>query len=604
MKIARLLLLACVTHFSSGQQEKHRPSPGIFELAFNNSELQHVVKTIYNNTDIYVIPSSNPSKCNSTEAYLHFLIIGIRCKGYFSSLQLPSFYLACLNTPEMCTDGKPGEYLKIVEPLDCTNPTHINASNDWKLIPGASKATAAPIVKNETKSKTKQERAVVATDKEGETPSESKAGDNDEKQSKSKIDNKGDGKAAKADENTPKSKNNKSKATAKGTIKFVVTSVPFMGEYMVILAVKDKEGASIKKQIEFDIKIKMKSSVGYLSADEHPLFTFYLVMCILYVFYAVAWLVMSACNYHDLLRVQFWIGGVILLGLIEKAAHYSEFLNVKEEGISQIGTEKFAAFVACLKRTLARMLVIIVSLGFGIVKPRLGPTLHKVIGIGAVYFIVALMEQMLSIDMYFNEGSTNALAIMFIPLAIVDSIICYWIFMSLLQTMKTLRLRRNTTKLSLYRHFANTILFCVLVSVGMMIWAIYYNRQACKYDFANGWFETACWPMLFSVILFVIMILWRPNANNQRYAYSPMIDGNGSDDEDDVEEPMLGSGATESMKMRGVKKVVRSDNDRTEEDLKWIEENIPQTVADAALPALLDSDEEEITVKYEMRKME
>jgi hypothetical protein len=38
------------------------------------------------------------------------------------------------------------------------------------------------------------------------------------------------------------------------------------------------------------------------------------------------------------------------------------------------------------------MLVIIVSLGFGIVKPRLGPTLHRVVGIGGLYFVIASTE--------------------------------------------------------------------------------------------------------------------------------------------------------------------------------------------------------------------
>lgn len=38
------------------------------------------------------------------------------------------------------------------------------------------------------------------------------------------------------------------------------------------------------------------------------------------------------------------------------------------------------------------MLVIIVSLGFGIVKPRLGPTLQKVVAIGVLYFILAAVD--------------------------------------------------------------------------------------------------------------------------------------------------------------------------------------------------------------------
>lgn len=32
--------------------------------------------------------------------------------------------------------------------------------------------------------------------------------------------------------------------------------------------------------------------------------------------------------------------------------------------------------------------------------------------------------------------------------------------------------------------------------------------------------DDAIWRLLFSMILFVIMILWRPSANNQRFSFS------------------------------------------------------------------------------------
>ena len=41
-----------------------------------------------------------------------------------------------------------------------------------------------------------------------------------------------------------------------------------------------------------------------------------------------------------------------------------------------------------------------------------------------------------------------------------------------------------------------------------------------------------------------------------------------------------------------------------EEDLKWIDENIPETVADAAIPTMLDSDEDVVDAKYEISKMQ
>ena len=44
------------------------------------------------------------------------------------------------------------------------------------------------------------------------------------------------------------------------------------------------------------------------------------------------------------------------------------------------------------------MLVIIVSLGFGIIKPRLGPMLHRIVGVGALYFILATVDAFVHVD--------------------------------------------------------------------------------------------------------------------------------------------------------------------------------------------------------------
>lgn len=59
-----------------------------------------------------------------------------------------------------------------------------------------------------------------------------------------------------------------------------------------------------------------------------------MVMCIVYVLLAVLWLVLSACYWRDLLRIQFWIGGVIFLGMLEKAVYYAEFQSLRYEGVS------------------------------------------------------------------------------------------------------------------------------------------------------------------------------------------------------------------------------------------------------------------------------
>ncbi|XP_030632908.1 transmembrane protein 87A [Chanos chanos] len=370
--------------------------------------------------------------------------------------------------------------------------------------------------------------------------------------------------------------------------------------YMFMVQIKETDGQkNSDSKWEIELEVCMPGPHDYISASEWPLMIFYMVMCIIYVLLGVLWLGLSACYWRDLLRIQFWIGGVIFLGMLEKAVYYAEFQSIRYDGLSVQGAVVFAEVLSAVKRTLARVLVIIASLGYGIVKPRLGALLHRVVGVGLLYLIFSIVEGVLRV----NSAEDDLVLLAAIPLAVLDSALCWWIFVSLAQTMKLLRLRRNVVKLSLYRHFTNTLIFAVIASVVFIIWTTKtFKLSQCQSDWRELWIDDAFWRFLFSLILLVIMFLWRPSANNQRYAFSPLVDE--LSEEEEAEKLM--NEAFEGVKMRGVKSETNGSAkpNKVDEDLKWVEENIPSSMADVALPPLLDSDEETMTTKFEMSKME
>ena len=57
-----------------------------------------------------------------------------------------------------------------------------------------------------------------------------------------------------------------------------------------------------------------------------------MAMCIVYVLFGALWLFWCACYWRDLLRIQFWIGAVIILGMLEKAVFYSEYQSIRYKG--------------------------------------------------------------------------------------------------------------------------------------------------------------------------------------------------------------------------------------------------------------------------------
>ena len=52
-------------------------------------------------------------------------------------------------------------------------------------------------------------------------------------------------------------------------------------------------------------------------------------MCVVYLVFGLVWLVLLGCNWRDLLRVQFWIGGVILLGMYISHVQYVQLNQLK-----------------------------------------------------------------------------------------------------------------------------------------------------------------------------------------------------------------------------------------------------------------------------------
>ncbi|KAJ8971451.1 hypothetical protein NQ314_000708 [Rhamnusium bicolor] len=360
-----------------------------------------------------------------------------------------------------------------------------------------------------------------------------------------------------------------------------------------VLALKVNTNTS---EYNIGVHIEMKNDYGYLSAVDWPLLPFYGFMCIYYVILGLIWLILSFLQWRDLLRVQFWIGGVILLGMLEKATFYAEYQRINNTGTRVEGAMLLAEWVSCAKRTLARMLVVIVSLGFGIVKPRLGATLHRVVGVGLLYFFLAASEGYLRITKAKNDPSKDLL-VASVPLAVLDSAICWWIFSALVNTTRTLRLRRNETKLNLYRHFTNTLIFSVVASVFFMLYCIkVHHFVTCLTVWKDIWLEEAYWHILFSCLLLVIMILWRPTNNNQRYAFVPLLD---TGDDADEEEHLVNDAYGVKVRIHHSKPSV-SPRTSVDDDLKWLEENVK---SDPALP-ILDSDEELVNTRFEVSKMQ
>ena len=108
--------------------------------------------------------------------------------------------------------------------------------------------------------------------------------------------------------------------------------------------------------------------------------------------------------------------------------------------------------------------------------------------------------------------------------------------------------------------------------------------------------------MLFSILLSVIAFLWRPDNNNQKYAYIPLLEGD-HDDDDEHEEFVASNYSDTKLRTHKASSNQQQQQQQRMEDiddeLKWVEENI---VSSSIL--LGDSDEELMNTKFEISKMQ
>ncbi|CAF2687486.1 unnamed protein product [Rotaria sp. Silwood2] len=261
-------------------------------------------------------------------------------------------------------------------------------------------------------------------------------------------------------------------------------------------------------ELDVDVIVSMKNHHGgYITADEYPSLVFYYVMCSIYASFAILWFTWCILYWKKLLHIQFCIGGCILIGLIEKLEIYAEYDTINRYGYKVHFDIVTAEIVSCLKRTVLRMLFIIVALGYDIVRKHLGQLKQKLIA-------TVLISR--------------------IPLAIIDAIIYYWIFTGLVATKRTLRLRQNTVQLNVYRHVTNTLIVTVIASVLFMIWSLKSHFfTTCITNWRDFWIDEAFCHILSSLLILVIMFLFRPSNNNQFNHFVDLFDHLDNDNDDE-----------------------------------------------------------------------
>jgi len=181
-----------------------------------------------------------------------------------------------------------------------------------------------------------------------------------------------------------------------------------------------------------------KNPTGYLPGRLAPLLKFYGFLSLAYLILGLIWFLQYVRFGDDILQLQNCIIAVISLGMLEMTLWYFEYANFNATGRRPMSITTWAITFMAIKKTVSRLLLLVVSMGYGVVRPTLGGITSKVVLLGAIYFVASEALELVENVGNINDVSGRARTFLVLPVAVLDTFFIVWIFTSLTKTLEKL----------------------------------------------------------------------------------------------------------------------------------------------------------------------
>jgi len=276
--------------------------------------------------------------------------------------------------------------------------------------------------------------------------------------------------------------------------------------------------------------VEFRNAFGELPAAQIAKLPFYSAITLVYALLAIGWGALYYLNRHDILPVQNYITAIVGFLVIEQFMTWLFYDYQNRHGLNT-GAKVLLVFVSVLsaaRNSFSFFLLLIVCMGYGVVKPTLGKTMIWVRYLAIAHFTFGVIYAVASLSVTPEHAGPLVLLVV-LPLAASLTAFYVWTLSSLNMTMKDLMERKQTVKASMYRK----LWWCILASIVVIFVFFFVNSWAfagsSREDFvpkhwSTRWFILDGWLNLvyFCDVAFIAYV-WRPTANNRRFAMSDEV---------------------------------------------------------------------------------
>ncbi|OQO10270.1 hypothetical protein B0A48_04628 [Cryoendolithus antarcticus] len=281
---------------------------------------------------------------------------------------------------------------------------------------------------------------------------------------------------------------------------------------------------------DYNAVVVFRNAFGELPAAQIAKLPFYAAITIVYAFLGLGWGALYYLNRSDILAVQNYITAILVFLVIEMFITWLFYDYQNRHGLNTGAKVLLVvdAILSAARNSFSFFLLLIVCMGYGVVKHTLGKTMVYVRWLAITHFLFGVLYSVASLTVT-PENAGPLVLLVVLPLAGTLTAFYIWTLNSLNLTLKDLTERKQTVKAAMYRK----LWWCILSSI-IVIFAFFFvnswtfagqgDEDFVPEHWGTRWFILDGWLNLvyFADVAFIAYV-WRPTANNRRFAMSDEI---------------------------------------------------------------------------------
>ena len=276
--------------------------------------------------------------------------------------------------------------------------------------------------------------------------------------------------------------------------------------------------------------VEFRNAFGELPAAQIPKLPFYAAITMVYAFLAMGWGALYFLHRRDVLPVQNYITAILAFLVVEMFMTWLFYDYQNRHGLNT-GAKVLLVVVSILsagRNSFSFFLLLIVCMGYGVVRESLGKTMIYVRWLAITHFVFGVLYAVASLSVT-PENAGPIVLLVVLPLAATLTAFYIWTLNALNTTTRDLVARKQTIKASMYRK----LWYCILTSI-LVIFAFFFvnswifagqsdedfvpNHWKSRWFILDGWLN-----LVYFFDVGFIAYVWRPTPNNRRFAMSDEV---------------------------------------------------------------------------------